>query len=215
LSVSSVVILSLLQERATLSHSFLKRHVGPVKAMVMVHVVSQAITVVFRVYVYVQATIGETACSEIFHHGKSWYIWMMMVYRLIDVVIPQWAILGYFYKTVVSHNSSTRSDDTGTYASVSQRDTESEAEWWNSLDRTRDDDEENDGHELNFGFGRPPAPLHSNIYTTDDDIDTGLTVSYNTGGGTGGAGAGGAGAVGGRPSLAFKPSKPHQVTTEN
>eukprot|EP01125_Pyxidicula_operculata_P020880 TRINITY_DN7847_c0_g1_i1.p1 TRINITY_DN7847_c0_g1~~TRINITY_DN7847_c0_g1_i1.p1 ORF type:complete len:358 (+),score=41.77 TRINITY_DN7847_c0_g1_i1:53-1126(+) len=97
--VVSVLILRMMARKTTISNSFKVKHTRPLIALVLTYGFISTTTLIFRVYVYIESMDGVD-CNSIISDQSDYFIWLFMLYTIVDMFLPVWAIIWYFLQTV-------------------------------------------------------------------------------------------------------------------
>eukprot|EP01127_Copromyxa_protea_P005534 TRINITY_DN15456_c0_g1_i1.p1 TRINITY_DN15456_c0_g1~~TRINITY_DN15456_c0_g1_i1.p1 ORF type:complete len:371 (-),score=28.51 TRINITY_DN15456_c0_g1_i1:96-1208(-) len=87
----------------TFSHDYKIRHTRPMATLSTIYGFAALVGITFRTCLYFASSsddiTGET-CRTFLRERKSWFMWVSMIYTIIDLLLPLWSLVWYFQRTV-------------------------------------------------------------------------------------------------------------------
>eukprot|EP01128_Nolandella_sp_AFSM9_P009649 TRINITY_DN6283_c0_g1_i1.p1 TRINITY_DN6283_c0_g1~~TRINITY_DN6283_c0_g1_i1.p1 ORF type:complete len:392 (-),score=55.93 TRINITY_DN6283_c0_g1_i1:52-1140(-) len=98
--VVTLIILRNLSTRNSVSTSFRNRFTRPLATLALIYGFVSLGTLLFRVYLYISTMSQSMTCVTLLSQQPAWFVWTAMIFTFIDLVVPLWALIWYFWETV-------------------------------------------------------------------------------------------------------------------
>jgi len=98
-SVVTVLIVKLGARYLKASPTFMERHTRPMASVTIIYCFTSIIYLALRIFLFLE-TKGEERCSQVLHAQAPFFLWGYISFRMVDLILPNWAVLWYFAMTI-------------------------------------------------------------------------------------------------------------------
>jgi len=97
--IEALLILNKVERRASVSGSYMVKHVVQVAIIMVVFSFSCVANLILRSYVYYVSQQNNLCSSANMGNLEVWEIWIYLIFNVLEIIVPTWTLYWYFYAT--------------------------------------------------------------------------------------------------------------------